>query len=80
VKTRERLAAWVRNLGITDEAVSPTHAWRHTFKRRAARAKIEKGIRDAICGHAPKTVGDEYETPSVEDMANALLQFPKYDV
>jgi integrase len=78
VKTRERLAAWVRDLGVTDKEVSPTHAWRHTFKRRAARAKIEKGIRDFICGHASKAVGDQYETPSVEDMANALRQFPRY--
>jgi integrase len=41
VKTRERLAAWIRKLGVTDPEVSPTHAWRHTYKRRAARAKIE---------------------------------------
>jgi integrase len=80
VKTRERVASWVRSLGVTDPEVSPTHAWRHTFKRRAARAKIEKGIRDAICGHAPKAVGDEYETPTVDDMAAALRQFPRYEV
>jgi integrase len=80
VKARERLAAWVRALGVTDTAVQPNHAWRHTFKRRAARAKIEAIVRDTICGHATKDVGDEYETPTVEDMANALRSFPRYQI
>jgi integrase len=80
VKTRERLAAWVRKLGVTDDEVSPTHAWRHTFKKRAARAKTEKRIRDAMCGHAPQTVGDEYETPTLEDLADAMRGFPRYEV
>jgi integrase len=80
VQTRQRLAAWVRSLGITDEELSPNHAWRHTFKRQAARSGIEAGIRDAICGHSPRTVADEYETPSVGDMAEALKKFPRYEV
>jgi integrase len=80
VKTRERLAAWVRQIGITDKAVRPNHAWRHTFKGRAARAEIEPGMRDAICGHRPRTVADEYETPTVEDMAVALARFPRYEI
>jgi integrase len=46
VKARERLAEWVRGLGITDTEIQPNHAWRHTFKQRAARAKIEKVVRD----------------------------------
>ncbi len=80
VKTRERLAGWVREIGVTDTAVRPNHAWRHTFKRRAARAKIEQGIRDAICGHSPRTVADIYETPTLEDMAEALKRFPRYQL
>ena len=79
VKTRERLADWVRTLGVTDKAIRPNHAWRHTFKRRAARAGIEARVRDAICGHSPRTVADQYETPSVADMAEALKKFPRYD-
>jgi hypothetical protein len=34
VKARERLAARVRDLGITDPSIQPNHACRHTFKRR----------------------------------------------
>ena len=80
VKTRDRLAGWVREIGVTDKAVRPNHAWRHTFKRRAARAKIEHGIRDAICGHSPRTVADIYETPTLEDVAEALKRFPRYEL
>jgi integrase len=80
VKTRERLAAWVRGLGITDPEIQPNHAWRHTFKQRAARAKIEKVVRDTICGHATRAVADDYEKPTVEDMARALKQFPEYKI
>jgi len=52
----------------------------HTFKRRAARAGIEANVRDAICGHSPRAVADQYETPTVADMAEALKKFPRYDV
>ncbi len=80
VKTRDRLAEWVRKLGVTDTEIQPNHAWRHTFKQRAARAKIEKVVRDAICGHAAQSVGDAYEKPLVEDMAKALKKFPRYEI
>jgi integrase len=79
-RAREDLATWVRDLGVTDKRIQPNHAWRHTWKRRAARARIEAGIRDAVCGHAPRTVADYYEQPTVEDMANALKHFPPYEV
>jgi integrase len=79
-KARDKLAEWVRAVGVKDPDISPNHAWRHTFKRRAARAKIEAGIRDAICGHAPRTVADEYETPTLADMADAMSRFPRYDL
>jgi integrase len=79
-KARERLGDWVREIGVTDKAVRPNHAWRHTFKRRATRAGIERGMRDAICGHSPRDVADEYETPTVADMAAALEKFPRYQL
>ncbi|HWU65162.1 MAG TPA: hypothetical protein VN112_24335 [Ensifer sp.] len=80
VQVRQKLADWVRKLGVSATNVSPTHGWRHTFKQRAARSKMETRIRDAICGHAPATVGDIYQLPNVEDMAEALKDFPRYPV
>jgi integrase len=80
VKARNKLAAWVRELGVTDANISPQHAWRHTFKRVAARHKIERRFRFAFCGHSSKEEGDSYETPSLDDMAKALKRFPRYAV
>ena len=81
VKSRDKLAAWVREIGVDDRNISPNHAWRHTFKHRAARppAKIEKRIRDAMCGHTPAAVGDEYELPTVDDLIEAMNAFPRYE-
>jgi integrase len=80
VQMRNKLARWVRKLGITDKDIQPNHAWRHTFKQRAARTGIEKVMRDAICGHAPKSVSDAYELPRAEDMAEALRKFLRYEI
>jgi integrase len=80
IKARERLAEWVRDLGVDDPGIQPNHAWRHSFKRRAARAKIEPRIRDAVCGHTSRTQAERYELPTVEDVAAALIAFPRWEV
>jgi integrase len=52
-QARQRLAAWVRSIGVKGKGLSPNHAWRHTFKQIADRASIsEKNIR---CHHRPCT-------------------------
>jgi integrase len=79
VKTRERLAAWVRSLGIKDRGVRPNHAWRHTFKQVAHRHGISDRVSDEITGHAPPTVGRGYGRPTLADMAAELRKFPRYD-
>jgi integrase len=78
IKTRRRLGAWVRELGITDREVGPTHGWRHTFQRIADRVGIAEKISDEITGHAPASVGRRYGSATVEDMAEALKKFPRY--
>jgi integrase len=80
VSVRQRLADWVRKLGVTDNELKPNHAWRHTFKARADRAGISERMSDYITGHAHRTVGAKYGAPTVEDMAAALMKFPKYDL
>ncbi len=77
---RRRIGEWVRELGITDDELSPTHAWRHTFKARADRAVISERMSDYITGHAHRTVGARYGAPTVEDMAAALKKFPRYEI
>jgi integrase len=78
--SREMLSKWVRSLpGLDDPGISPNHAWRHTWKRRAARAGIERRFRFAMCGHASKEEGDGYETPTLEDLAEMISAFPRYE-
>lgn len=57
-KMGERLAAWVRSLGI--EGVQPNHGWRHRFKTVARAVRMDSEARDAIQGHAPQTEGQAY--------------------
>jgi integrase len=76
---RVRLAEWTRGLGITGK-VSPLHAWRHTFQRRADLAGIPEKISDAIVGHKPANVARTYAVPSVDSMADALKRFPRYSL
>jgi integrase len=77
-QARQRLAKWVRSLGVTDTNIGPNHAWRHLFKRLANRADISERMSDAITGHAPKSEGARYGAPTIEDMAAALKRFPRY--
>ena len=79
MKVRERLATWVRKLGVTDPNIRPNHAWRHTFKQIGHRY-IPERILDAITGHAPATVGRGYGAPTLTDMAKALKKFPRYSL
>ena len=80
IKTRGRLGTWVRELGITDPGVGPTHGWRHMFQRIADSVGIPEKMSDAITGHAPASTGRKYGPPTVEGMAEALKKFPRYMV
>jgi integrase len=80
VKARERLAEWVRKIGVTDTELQPNHAWRHTFKKIGDRAGISEKMLDVVCGHAPATVGRSYGVADLADKAEALRRFPRFDV
>ena len=79
-QARQRLADWVRDLGISDAELLPNHAWRHTFKQIADRAGISERMSDYITGHAHKSAGAGYGAPILSDMAEALKRFPRYEV
>jgi integrase len=79
VTTVNRLATWVRALGVTDKEIQPTHAWRHTFKARALRFDMREHVVDAICGHTPASVGRSYSTPTLADKGAELRKFPRYE-
>jgi integrase len=77
-QVRQRLAEWVRELGVKDPELSPNHGWRHSFKAVGRRARISDKVLDDICGHASASTGQEYGRASLEEMAAAIRRFPRY--
>lgn len=78
-KVASRLADWVRTVvGITDENVSPNHAWRHLFRSMLLAAEVQEQIIDRIDGHASATVGRRYGTAWPEVMLAAISKIPRF--
>lgn len=75
----QRIAEWVRALGIDDEELQPNHGWRHAFISHA-RGRIDGDIRRAITGHSGKDEHDAYGEVSLAAMYEALMLFPRYKV
>ncbi|MCE7028093.1 DUF6538 domain-containing protein [Jiella avicenniae] len=59
-KMGENLAAWIRELGVSDPNVAPNHGFRHRFKTVARRVGMDAEVRDYLQGHAPRTEGEQY--------------------
>jgi integrase len=80
-KVGERLAAWVRELGVDDPHLQPNHAWRHRFKKQSRRSKFHPDTANAIQGHRPRTDSEGYgEYGDLEAMVEAIERFPRYEV
>jgi integrase len=79
-KTGERLAAWVRGLGIDHIEVDPNHGWRHRFKSVARSKSIEEATIDHLQGHTPATVGEGYGDRWPAVLFEAISRLPRYDV
>jgi len=75
----KRLRTFVRSI-IHDPNVQPNHAWRYTFRVLAADARIDEGLIDWICGHAPVSQGRSYTESQAPRLINAMSQFPRYDL
>lgn len=75
------LADWVRNTaGVTDQAVQPNHAWRHTFKTIAFEVGIDERAADYIQGHASKGQGRNYGSNTIPALAAQMTKFPRFDL
>lgn len=77
-KVGQRLCDWVRELGI--EGVAPNHGWRHRFKTQARFVDMDREMRDAIQGHAPKTEGEAYGDFPVRALMREIEKLPRYEI
>ena len=79
-KQGERLATWVREIGVEDPNVSPNHGWRHRFKTVTWDVKMNLEIREGIAGHAPRTEGEAYGSIPVRRVYEEICLIPRYRV
>lgn len=79
-KVGERLAAWVRDLGVNDPNVQPNHAWRHLFITKARTARLEADARRAIPGHKDRDEHDAYGEKELPYLKGELDKFPRFSI
>ncbi|NTE66165.1 integrase [Agrobacterium tumefaciens] len=79
-KVGERLAAWVRGLGVTDTRIKPNHAWRHLFKTEARGVFMGVGARDYMQGHVPASEGEAYGGFKPHVLAHEIAKLPRFEV
>lgn len=79
-KVAERLAKWVRELGVDDARISPNHAWRHLFKTEARGVFMDVGARDYMQGHVPATEGEAYGGFKPHVLAHEVAKFPRFEI
>jgi integrase len=79
-KVGERLAKWVRELGVNDPHIQPNHAWRHLFKTLARRAGMNPEIRDVLQGHAPRSIGEQYGDWPLDILSEGIERLATFDI
>ncbi|WP_238296961.1 site-specific integrase [Methylobacterium soli] len=70
------LGPWVRQLGLTDKRLNPSHAWRHRFKTLGRRHQLAPDHLDAIMGHGRRSVADSYGEYEIEVMRREIEKIP----
>ena len=79
-KIGERIAKWVRELGVDDPNILPNHAWRHRFKTVARKVKMDVGARDYMQGHVPATEGEAYGDFPPDVLLHEISKMPKIEI
>jgi integrase len=77
-KVGERLAEWVRSLGI--EGVAPNHGWRHRFSTVSRFVGMPEDVRNIIQGHAGAKVADRYGETWPLVALREIEKLPRYVV
>jgi integrase len=74
----EKLAKWVRSIGITDDRVQPNHGWRHRFTTKARSVSMDHEKREYILGHTLPGLGSVYG--DMAGLYNEIIKLPWYNV
>jgi integrase len=76
----EKLAKWVRDIGVVDARVSPNHGWRHRFKTEARLIRMHEDVMNYLMGHSPGKEGDRYGHIPFAVSAPWVSLIPRIDV
>jgi integrase len=74
------IGRFVRQLGLTDTRLSPSHSWRHRIKTSGRKYGLAQDILDAITGHGARSVADSYGEFPVEALFREICKIPKLDL
>ncbi|GJE19487.1 DUF6538 domain-containing protein [Methylobacterium marchantiae] len=80
VRMGQKIAEWVRVLGVNDPNVQPNHGWRHRFKTVARISGVDSTKLDYIQGHAPSTEGKKYGHFPPRSLKPEIDKIPRYEV
>jgi integrase len=70
------IGRFVRQLGIGDPRISPSHSWRHRIKTLGRRHGLAQDILEAITGHGSRSVADAYGEFPIEALHRELSKIP----
>jgi integrase len=74
------IGRFVRQLGLTDTRLSPSHSWRHRIKTSGRKHGLAQDILDAITGHGSRSVADSYGEFPVEALFREISKIPKLEL
>jgi integrase len=74
------IGRFVRQLGIVDPRISPSHSWRHRIKTLGRRHGLAQDILEAITGHGSRSVADAYGEFPIAALYRELSKIPALQV
>jgi len=74
------IGRFVRQLGIVDPRISPSHSWRHRIKTLGRRHGLAQDILEAITGHGSRSVADAYGEFPIAALHRELSKIPALQV
>jgi integrase len=77
-KVAERIAEWVRVLGIL--GVAPNHGWRHRFKSVSRDVHMHPEVANFITGHGGGSVSERYGSRWIKTAAKTIAMYPRYRI
>ncbi|WP_024510062.1 DUF6538 domain-containing protein [Bradyrhizobium sp. ARR65] len=74
------IGRFVRQLGLKDPRLSPSHSWRHRIKTLGRKYGLAQDILNAITGHGSKSVADSYGEFPVDALFRELCKIPPFEL